>query len=109
MYEFLDPGGILINIDLFNYKDKLISKYAHDFDIDYIRKQFDNPDPEFIEGARLTQELRVDLKRKWVDHMNKDNLLDPVETHLEILRGLGFSAVECVFRCFQQGVIVAIK
>ena len=109
MYDFLDTAGILINIDLFNYKTKEFSKHAHEFDIEYIKSQFDNPNPEFIESNLLPHDIRMDLKEKWIDHMNNDNILNPVEKHLEMLRGIGFTQVECVFRYFQQGIVVAIK
>lgn len=109
MYDFLDAGGIMVNIDLFNYRNQEFSKHAHHFDIEYIKSQFDNPNHEFVESNLLPYDIRMNLKKKWVDHMNNDNLLDPIETHIETLRKIGFSQVECVFKYFQQGIIVAVK
>jgi len=41
--------------------------------------------------------------------MNYDNILDSVESQIEILKKIGFKEVECVFKYFQQGIIVAVK
>lgn len=109
MYDFLEQRGIMVNIDLFSYRSKEVAKHAHEFDIEYIKSQFDNPNREFVESLQLPYETRMDLKDKWIDHMKYDNILEPVDTQIEMLRGIGFTQVECVFRYFQQGIIVAIK
>jgi ubiquinone/menaquinone biosynthesis C-methylase UbiE len=109
MYDFLEPGGILVNIDLFNYQSTSLSQFAHQFDIEFIDKQFENPNEEFVESRKLPLNLRRELKEKWIEHMNKDNILDPVEFHLEILKEIGFKNVECPFRYFQQGIIIGVK
>lgn len=109
MYDFLDNGGILINLDLFNYESKQISKYAHHFDIEFIKNEFDNPSEAFIESRKLPMEVRMDFKEKWVVHMEQDNILDTVESQITILKEIGFSNVECVAKYFQQGLIIATK
>lgn len=107
MFDFLDDGGIMVNMDLFTYRDESFKKHAHHFDIEYIKNQFD--DPEFPESRQLPHDVRMELKEQWVDHMNKDNILDPVEAHVDALREVGFKRVECVFKYFQQAVLVAVK
>lgn len=109
MFDFLDPGGILVNVDLFTYRDEAFRKHAHHFDIEFIKNQFERPDPEFTESQELPFHIRMELRDKWIEHMNKDNILDTVETHVDVLREIGFSQVECVFKYFQQGILVAIK
>ena len=94
MYDFLEPGGLLINIDLFTYKSNPVKNSAHKFDIDYIN------------GAKIDTEE----KDKWVKHYESDeNVLDTVELQIEMLRKIGFRDVECVFRYWQQGIIIARK
>jgi tRNA (cmo5U34)-methyltransferase len=109
MFDFLDKGGMLVNIDLFNYQSKIISEYAHDFDIQYINDQFENPSPEYISSQKIPITLRKALKDNWIEHMNQDNILNSVEEQIELLKKIGFTQVECVFKYLQQGIIVAIK
>lgn len=109
MYDFLDDGGILVNLDLFNYKSQKVSEYAHHFDIEYIKREFDNPSPEYVSSQNMPIDIRNTLKSKWVGHMNDDNILDTIESQMEILREIGFKDVECIFKYIQQGIIIAIK
>ncbi len=109
MYDFLDEGGILINVDLFTYASPSLRQQAHHFDIEYIKREFDDPSPMNIHSTQLPNELRHELKAKWLVHMDEDNILDSVESQLDILKKLGFREVECVFRYFQQGIIVGKK
>ncbi|MDD3092645.1 MAG: class I SAM-dependent methyltransferase [Clostridia bacterium] len=37
MYDFLEPGGLLLNIDLFTFESNKIRQDAHNFDINYIK------------------------------------------------------------------------
>lgn len=99
MYDFLEPGGLLLNIDLFTYESKTIREAAHNFDLDYIKNNIENND----------------IKQKWLNHYNNEteneshNALDPVEVQIDILKEIGFVDVECVFRYWQQGIIRATK
>ncbi len=109
MYDFLDEGGMMINIDLFNYKSKTISKYAHHFDLEYIKNEFDDPSPDYVESRKMSITQRERLKQDWVKHMEDDNILDSIESQIDGLKSIGFSNVECIFKYFQQGIIVATK
>jgi tRNA (cmo5U34)-methyltransferase len=109
MFDFLKPGGLLINMDLFNYKSKAMSEQAHAFDLAYIRREFDDPSPQFVNSRSIPLAQRQKLKNKWLDHMNNDNMLDTVEDQIRQLQAIGFVDVECVFKYWQQGVIRARK
>src|ERR1700759_1657513 len=109
MYDFLEPGGILINMDLFNYGSEEVKKQAHLFDIEYIKREFDHPSPAFKESRKLPVRVRKALKEKWVKHMEENNILDTMESQMEMLREIGFRDVECVLRYWQQGVLYAQK
>jgi tRNA (cmo5U34)-methyltransferase len=109
MFDLLEPGGILINMDLFNYKSESVKTQAHNFDIEYIKREFDNPSPQFVYSRKIPLEKRLILKEKWVKHMYNDNILDSVEVQVEMLQKIGFKDVECVFKYWQQGVLIARK
>ena len=109
MFDLLEPGGILINMDLFNYGSQTVSTQAHEFDIAYIKKEFDDPSPQFVNSRKIPFETRQILKEKWVKHMVNDNILDSVSSQIDILKEIGFTDVECVFKYWQQGVIRAKK
>ncbi len=109
MFDFLEPGGILINMDLFNYGSELVKTQAHLFDIDYIKNQFEKPNAQFKQSRKIPLKIRKILKDKWVHHMNNDNILDTIESQLEMLNGIGFKDVECIFKYWQQGIIIAKK
>ncbi|GHT78636.1 SAM-dependent methyltransferase [Bacteroidia bacterium] len=107
MFDMLEPGGVLINMDLFTYESDVIRLDAHRFDIDFIIDEFDNPN--FENSRKIPQEQREILKHKWVNHMETAHFLEPVEQHLRLLREIGFEDVECVLKYWQQGVIRATK
>jgi len=109
MFDFLEPGGILINMDLFNYESESVRTQAHFSDIEYIKREFENPSPQFENSRKIPLEKRQMLKEKWLHHMFNDNILDSVESQIQILKEIGFKDVECVFKYWQQGVLVAKK
>lgn len=107
MFNFLEPGGILINMDLFNYESNSVRTQAHLSDIEYIKREFDNPSRQFKNSRKIPLKKRQLLKEKWVKHMNEDNILDSVESQIKILKEIGFIDVECVFKYWQQGILIA--
>ena len=107
MFDMLEPGGLFINVDIFTYHSQIIKDNAFNFTVDYIINQFTNP--SFESSRAIPLEQREALKRKWVNHMKTAHHEDPVETHLRILRDIGFVDVECVFKYWQQAVIRATK
>lgn len=109
MFDFLEPGGILINMDLFNYESDSVKTQAHISDIEYIKREFDNPSPQFKNSKKIPLKKRQVLKEKWIKHMHEDNILDSVESQIKILKEIGFTDVECVFKYWQQGVLFAKK
>lgn len=109
MFNFLEPDGILINMDLFNYESDSIKAQAHFFDIDYIKREFENPSPQFKNSKKIPIKKRRMLKEKWIQHMLNDNILDTIESQTKILKDIGFTDVECVFKYWQQGILFARK
>ncbi|MBK5208286.1 MAG: methyltransferase domain-containing protein [Flavobacteriaceae bacterium] len=109
MLSFIPTGGILINLDLFNYESSIFSKFAHDFDLNYIKNQFKNPDKKFIESRKIDIKERLKLGEMWIEHMNHANILGSIEEQSHQLKELGVSEVECIYKYFQQGLICGIK
>lgn len=109
MFDLLEPGGILINMDLFNYESNSVKIQAHLADIEYIKREFEAPSPQFKSSWKIPLKKRRALKEKWVKHMQEDNILDSVESQIQILKDIGFTDVECVFKYWQQGVLFAKK
>ncbi|MDD2261645.1 MAG: class I SAM-dependent methyltransferase [Clostridia bacterium] len=99
MYDSLEPGGLMLNIDLFTYESEKTRLDAHQFDIDYIEKNISDKAE----------------KEKWINHYTNSssntsqNSLDPVDVQIDMLKEIGFVDVECVFRYWQQGIIRATK
>jgi ubiquinone/menaquinone biosynthesis C-methylase UbiE len=96
MHWFLEEGGLFINIDLYTYRSKEIRLNAHEFDINHIKKNF-------------TDEIE---KEKWIEHYKGNegsHFIDTTDLHIKILKEIGFDNVECVFRYWQQGIIIANK
>lgn len=110
MYDLLEPGGILINIDVFTYESERIKQDAHNVDINYIKNEFDNP--RCADGnkiPKISKEQRELLKNKWIEHMETAHCLETVEQRIDLLRKMGFTEVECIFRYWQQCVLRATK
>lgn len=96
-------------MDLFNYESDSVKTQAHISDIEYIKREFDNPSPQFKNSKKIPLKKRQVLKEKWIKHMHEDNILDSVESQIKILKEIGFTDVECVFKYWQQGVLFAKK
>ena len=105
--ELLEPGGIMINGDLFNYTSSDLAAYASDFDLAYISTNFDNPNN--FDSASIGEEKRIELKSRWLKHYKEDNILDSVGIQEEMLRKIGFSQTCCPFRFWQVGILWARK
>ena len=114
-FTCLDPGGLLVNGDLFSYTSQDLSRQAHEFDIQWIENSFSCPPPEFQETPSLSKERREDLRRRWVEHYHTHNILEPLESsesikgRMESLRSLGFSEVGCPYRFWQTAILWARK
>ena len=106
VFDMLEPGGIFVNLDVFTFNSPSVKKDAHLFDIDFIKRGFDNPNFEI--SKKVSREQCEILKDKWVNHLNMHHL-DSAEQDTEILKEIGFEDVECVLRYWHQGIVRAIK
>lgn len=109
IFNVLKEGGIFINIDLFNYHSPILSKIAHENDVDWIKSQFKNPSEQFSKAKYISEKERKLLSKAWLNHYTYDNILHPVSTQLSILKDVGFSEVANPFIYYQNGLIWARK
>lgn len=109
IFNVLKEGGIFINIDLFNYDSPMLSKIAHENDIDWIKSQFKNPSSQFSKANNISEKERKLLSKAWVNHYTYDNILHPVSTQLSLLKDVGFCEVANPFIYYQNGLIWARK
>jgi ubiquinone/menaquinone biosynthesis C-methylase UbiE len=92
IYEKLENGGYLFNLDQFNSDSKVINNRYNDFWYQQIR-----------DSALTEQECQSWLKRKELD---KENSIDETKS---MLKSIGFSQVDCIYHYMKFGVILAIK
>jgi tRNA (cmo5U34)-methyltransferase len=109
IFNVLKQGGVFINIDLFNYDSPMLSKIAHENDIEWIKAQFKNPSSQFKNAPNIPEKERKVLSKAWVNHYTYDNILHPVSTQLSLLKDVGFSEVANPFIYYQNGLIWARK
>lgn len=105
IYRLLGQDGIFVNGDLFNFNDDLISQYAHKFDINFIIDNFKRTAQNYINGNRKIEKLG----ELWKLHYESDNLLNPINDQIKLLKSLGFTSVENPFRFWQVGLLYAKK
>jgi len=106
VYENTKPEGYFILKDLVNYKSPELTKYSHEFDINFIENSFKEM------GNNVSPSEKTSLKQlseNWVYHMNNENILDTAEVQMEIMKNIGFREVECVYKYLQHAIIIAKK
>jgi len=124
-YDVLEQGGVMINGDLFTYQSPDLRAFANDFDVRWIMRQFENPEPQFKEAASIRKAKRRELSKLWLRHYKRDNILDAIEGGKEggnsssaepnlrgqagMLRDIGFRQVGNPFRFWQVGILWARK
>lgn len=109
VYDLMADNGIFINIDLFNYIDDELSIQAHNSEIEWIKDKFENPGLISKEASDIPLKKRRQLRDKWINHYENDNLLDTYELQKDFLLTKGASAVEMPFRSYQNGLLWAKK
>ena len=117
IYDVLGRGGVFINGDLFSFQSIELARAALDYDLNWIREQFEKNAQKGIVGIS-SQKLQA-LKKNWLIHYQHDNRPEPLEDAYDSKTGLrgqfktlvkiGFDQVECPFRYWQVGVVWAKK
>jgi len=110
----LKPGGVLINADLFAYRDPRVNGLANDFDRRWMTKHLLRPPDGFSEAKRLPIGVRKRLLRKWLRHYREFNRLESLEDNsrqgqVSMLRQIGFESVGVPYRFSLSGILVGYK
>lgn len=93
IYQGLNPGGILVLSEKFNFEDTEIGELLFNMHHDFKR-------------ANGYSELEISQKRSMLENVM---LTDSVETHKARLHQVGFSHCEVWFQCFNFGSLLALK
>lgn len=112
IYELLEPGGVFLLGDLFDYslESDWLSTTISDWETRWLGGNFERCANTAKEtgDAKSDDELRQ-LREKWIRHYKEENVLDSVTTHDELLRAAGFTQVGNPFRYWQVGLLFAKK
>lgn len=116
----LAPGGLFINGDLFTYASQTMARMASDFGVNWIRKQFTDPDPHLKEVRNSLGNRADSIMNAWIEHCENHNRPEPVESaggllkegkkivgQAQMLIDAGFAEVACPFRYWGIGVLWA--
>jgi ubiquinone/menaquinone biosynthesis C-methylase UbiE len=92
IYNKLDKGGCLINLDQFNEESKIISD------------MYDEWWFNFVDTGDLTSEEKAGgMERRKLDREI------PIRETLGLIKNSGFETAECVYKFMKFGVVMAIK
>lgn len=93
IYAGLRPGGILILSEKYIFKNAIANELLIDLHHDFKR-------------ANGYSELEISQKRSAIENVMKP---DPISSHKERFKHIGFSSYEVWFQCFNFGSMFAIK
>ncbi|KFA59129.1 tRNA (uridine-5-oxyacetic acid methyl ester)(34) synthase TrmP [Gilliamella sp. wkB18] len=93
IYNALNPNGILVLSEKFNFSDLTINELLFNMHHDFKR-------------ANGYSELEISQKRNMLENVM---LTDTIDTHKERLYNAGFEHIDTWFQCFNFGSIIAIK
>ena len=114
-YEILDEHGVFLNADLFSYADRGVDELSLAHDLDWIRRQFDQPSEKFRDARALSRQRRSWLRDRWLYHYTHDNRCEPIEDPIgrpgqaQMLRDAGFIGISAPYRFFLSGILFAQK
>lgn len=123
IHQLLRPGGIFVNADNFTFHSPTVAKYAVDFCIRWIEKQFSHPDSNLKAAFESLGPNVEKLRVNWIQHCKEENIPLPFESSFDtfeggpnetrsesdILREVGFREIACPFRYWLAGIVCAIK
>ncbi len=119
-HSLLEPGGILLNADLFTYRQPDLARHARQDLENWILCQFADLEPRLSAKLASRGVRTLELRDSFLRHIREYNVPLPVEAfergsltdppgEFDILRKVGFSNVGCPYRHFQSGILQAKK
>ena len=123
--QAVNPGSMFINADAFGYRTTSFDQLAQKKTLDWIRRQHDPKTSAYPRALRQLGAKAAGLARKWIDHCRRFNITVPVESQrwgrplgsprdeveceFRLLVEAGFRETECPYRCWQTGIVVAVR
>lgn len=115
-FEILEPSGLFINADLFSFACDDLTSDALRFDLEWMKRQFADPDEAFEEASSLPAQDRQRLCEAWTNHYLFHNRLEPIEDsalghvgQARMLQAAGFREVAVAYRYSLSGILWARK
>jgi cyclopropane fatty-acyl-phospholipid synthase-like methyltransferase len=114
-FNLLRPGGILINADLFSYRDKEQDRFANAYDSQWMKKHLLDSTSAIEGEAGLNREHRKRMLSRWLWHYKHSNNLEPLEDiagasgQINMLKRAGFVSVAVPYRMALSGILVGHK
>lgn len=112
VHESLEPGGLFLFGDLFNFEDesRWLTSTIFNFETRWFQKNFNEAAEKAEQNGDQAKAIAYrQLKQKWLRHYYEENYLDSVSNQLTMLRQAGFEAVGNPMRYWQVGLLVAQK
>ena len=101
IFETLSPGGIFVNIDHVASVSTFGNSLFNELIVDTRHAKLK------MEGK---EKSKNDLMSEYVNRPDQyDNILLPVTTQCDWLKEIGFSDVDCYFKCFELAIYAGIK
>ena len=118
-HSVLEPGGLLLNADLFTYEAPDLARYASDDIENWNIRQFSAAAPSLSQKLEAFGQRPQEICEFFLRHIREYNTPLPVESdliaaddslsgqpgELQLLRKAGFRQVGCPYRCFQCGIL----
>lgn len=112
IYDLLEPGGVFLLGDLFNYEGESawLTKTVFAWETSWFANNFDQAAKNAEDcGDFAKRDALMKLKDKWLRHYSEENAMDGVTTQLNMLKEVGFQEAGNPFRYWQMGLIFAKK
>jgi SAM-dependent methyltransferase len=116
--SLVSAGGLFINSDLYSYSSRWLASLSQDHEEAWIRNSFQSENAWEKPTLRESAHRRSELMNEWLRHIRTQNRPLPVFsdgsepgaiTESSLLFEAGFRSVECAFRLFQAGIVMASK
>ena len=101
IFKILKPGGIFINMEHVASATKFGNSLFNDLIVDTLYTNLKK------DGKKQSKE---DLMKEYVNRADQyENILLPVTTQCDWLKEIGFSDVDCFFKCLESAIYAGIK
>jgi ubiquinone/menaquinone biosynthesis C-methylase UbiE len=101
IFKILKPDGIFINMEHVASTTKFGNSLFNDLIVDTLHAKLDKENKK---------ESKEDLMKEYLNRADQyENILLPVTTQCDWLKEIGFTDVDCFFKCFESAIYAGIK